>query len=139
MRGRINIILIVAVVFGLVAAWGTFQYLKQMEKTYKSSGKFVAVAIAKSRIPARSVINDQMVEFTEIPSNYVNPASLGNPGDIVGKVSRTDIYPGEQIIRNIQPQRPGRGTGHAGGARKKSNDGGRKRCLRGGRNAKARR
>ncbi len=111
MRGRINIILIVAVVFGLVAAWGTFQYLKQMEKTYKSSGKFVAVAIAKSRIPARSVINDQMVEFTEIPSNYVNPASLGNPGDIVGKVSRTDIYPGEQIIRNkiSNPNDPGEG------------------------------
>lgn len=100
MRGRINIILIVAVVFGLVASWGTYQYLKHMENTYKSSGNFVPVAVAKLRIPARSIINEQMVDFTEMPSNYVNPAALGKPGDVIGKISKTDIYPGEQIIRN---------------------------------------
>ncbi|MFZ5646642.1 MAG: Flp pilus assembly protein CpaB [Bacillota bacterium] len=100
MKGRINIILVVAVLFGLVAAWGTYQYLKHIEKTYKSSGDFVKVAVAKVKIPARQVINDQMVEFTEMPSNYVNPAVLGNPGDVLGKIAKSDIYPGEQIIKN---------------------------------------
>lgn len=100
MKGKINIILVIAVIFGLLAAWGTYQYLKHMEKTYKSSGNFVKVAVAKVKIPARQVINDQMVQFTEMPSNYVNPTALGNPGEVLGKVTRTEIYPGEQIIKN---------------------------------------
>lgn len=111
MKGKINIILVVAIIFGLVASWGTYQYLKQMEKTYKASGKFVPVAVAKVRIPARQVINDQMVTFTEMPSNYVNPAALGSPGDVLGKISKSDIYPGEQIIKNkiTNPNDPGEG------------------------------
>lgn len=100
MKGRLNIILLVAVVFGLVAAWGTYQYLKHLENTYKSSGKFVPVAVAKVKIPARQIINDQMVEFTEMPDNYVNRAAVGNAGEVVGKIARADIYPGEQIIKN---------------------------------------
>ncbi|KJR98325.1 MAG: pilus assembly protein CpaB [Peptococcaceae bacterium BRH_c4a] len=100
MRGRINIILIAAVIFGMAASWGTYQYLKNMENTYKSSGNFVPVAVAKLRIPARSIINEQMVDFTEMPSNYINPAVLGKPEDVIGKISKTDIYPGEQILRN---------------------------------------
>lgn len=100
MKGKINIILVLAVIFGLLAAWGAYQYLKHMEKTYKSSGNFVKVAVAKVKIPPRQVINEQMVEFTEMPSNYVNPTALGSPGEVLGKVSRSEIYPGEQIIKN---------------------------------------
>ncbi|MCL4440413.1 MAG: Flp pilus assembly protein CpaB [Firmicutes bacterium] len=100
MKGKVNIILIVAVIFGLLAAWGTYQYLKYLEKTYKSSGNFVNVAIAKVKIPAREVINEQMVEFTEMPSNYVNPTALGSPGEVLGKITKSEIYPGEQIIKN---------------------------------------
>jgi pilus assembly protein CpaB len=111
MRGKINLILIVAVVFGLAAAWGTYRYLKHMENTYKASGQFVPVAVAKVAIPARQVINGQMVEFKDIPSNYVNPGALGKPQEVIGKVARSDIYPGEQIIRNkiANPNDPGEG------------------------------
>lgn len=100
MKGRINLILILAVVFGLAAAYGTYQYILNLEKTYKSSENYVPVAVAKVMIPARQVITDQMVSFTEIPFNYVNPSVVGKPGDVVGRIARTDIYPGEQIIKN---------------------------------------
>lgn len=100
MKKRINLILIVAVIFGLVAAWGTYQYLRHLENTYKASGQFVPVAVAKVNIPARQVISQQMVEFTQMPSNYANPASLGKPEDVVGKIARSDIYTGEQVLKN---------------------------------------
>ncbi|HBV98143.1 MAG: pilus assembly protein CpaB [Peptococcaceae bacterium BICA1-7] len=100
MRKRINLILIAALLFGLVAAWGTYQYLRQLENTYKASGQFLPVAVARVNIPARQVISEQMVEFTQMPSNYANPASLGKPEDVVGKITRSDIYAGEQVLKN---------------------------------------
>ncbi|MFZ5642257.1 MAG: Flp pilus assembly protein CpaB [Bacillota bacterium] len=111
MRKRINLILIVAVVFGLVAAWGTYEYLQHLEKTYKASGNFVAVAVAKTRIPAKQVITDQMVVFTEMPTNYVTPSVVNKPEEIIGKIARSDIYPGEQILKSkvAGPNDPGEG------------------------------
>ncbi|MFZ5631238.1 MAG: Flp pilus assembly protein CpaB [Bacillota bacterium] len=111
MKRRINLILIVAILFGLAAAYGTYQYLKYMEKTYKSSENFAKVAVAKVRIPARQVIGEQMVEIKEIPANYAGPSVIGKKEEVVGKVARGEIYPGEQIIKDkvAAPQDPGEG------------------------------
>ncbi|MFZ5595957.1 MAG: Flp pilus assembly protein CpaB [Bacillota bacterium] len=100
MKGKINLILIIALVFGLAAAGGTYQYFKYLENTYKASGNFYPVAVAKTTIPARQVITEQMVDFTEMPSNYINQSALGKPGDVIGKMAKETIYPGEQIIKN---------------------------------------
>ncbi|MCL6610164.1 MAG: Flp pilus assembly protein CpaB [Peptococcaceae bacterium] len=99
MKGRI-MILALAVAFGLAAAYGTYQYIRHMESTYKASGDFVPVAVAKVMIPARQLITEQMVTFTQIPSNYVSPTVLGTPGEVVGKVARSDIHPGEHILKS---------------------------------------
>lgn len=111
MRKRINLILVAALLFGLVAAWGTYQYLRHMENTYRASGQFIPVAVAKVNIPARQVISRQMVEFTQMPSNYANPASLGRPEEVVGKIARSDIYTGEQVLKNniASPNDPAEG------------------------------
>lgn len=110
MKNRI-IILVLAIALGLAATYGTYRYIQHMERTYKASGNYVPVAVAKVMIPARQVITEQMITFTEIPSNYVNPAVLGKPGDIVGKITRSDIYPGEQILKSkvANPGDPGEG------------------------------
>lgn len=100
MKKRINIILVLAVVFGLVAAWGTYQYLEHMKKTYKSSAKFVTVAVAREKIPARQAITEQMVEFKDLPSNYVNPDAITEKGRVINQVSSSDIFPGEQILKS---------------------------------------
>lgn len=100
MKGKISFVLIFAIVFGLAAAWGAYQYFKKIENTYKASDNYVPVAVAKVIIPARQVINDQMVEFTEMPANYASPGVLGKPDEVIGKMTRSDIFPGEQIIKN---------------------------------------
>lgn len=100
MKGKISLVLILAIVFGLAAAWGAYQYFKKIENTYKASDNYVQVAVAKVIIPARQVITDQMVDFTEMPANYASPGVLGKPDEVIGKMSRSDIFPGEQIIKN---------------------------------------
>lgn len=94
------LLLLLAVVFGLAAAYGTYQYTLHLQKTYQASGKYVPVAVAKTMIPARQVITEQMIQLTEIPANYVNPNVLGKPADIIGKVARGDIHAGEQILKS---------------------------------------
>ncbi len=111
MKGKINIILVLAAAFGLAAAYGFYQYTAGLEKNYKSTGDYVPVAVAKTMIPARQVITEQMVTFREIPAKYVSPSALGSPGEALGKIARGDIYPGEQIIKNkiLSPNDPGDG------------------------------
>ena len=105
------LLLILAVVFGLAAVYATYQYIQHIQKTYQASGKYVSVAVAKTMIPARQVITEQMIQFTEIPANYVNPAVLGKPIDIMGKIARDDIHPGEQILKSkvVNPGDPSEG------------------------------
>ncbi len=99
MKNRI-VVLILALLCGLAASYGVYYYIQKLEATYSSSNNFVPVAIAKQTIPARQVITEQMLIFTKIPSNYVSREVLGKPGDIVGKVSRSEIYQGEQILKS---------------------------------------
>ncbi len=110
MKGRIMILLL-ALAFGLAAAYGTYQYIQSMENRYKASEKYAPVAVARVMIPARQVITDQMVGFTEMPANYVGPGVLGKPADVVGKIARSDIHPGEQILKSkiSNPGDPGDG------------------------------
>ncbi len=112
MKNRINIILILAIIFGAMAAWGTYQYLEHIKKTYKASGKFITVAVAREKIPARTGITEQLVEFKEMPSNYVNADAITEKNDVINHLSKGDIYPGEQILKNkiIAPDDPSGGV-----------------------------
>ena len=66
---RNKIILVVAIIFGLVAAFGAYKYLETAEETYRLSGNYANVATAIRMIPAKTVINDQMLQFKEMPTN----------------------------------------------------------------------
>lgn len=111
MKKRINIILVLAIIFGLAAAWGTFQYLEHMKNTYKSSAKFVTVAVAREKIPARQAITEQMIEFKDLPANYVNPDAITDKAQVVNQLSKSEIYPGEQVLKSniILPNDPSGG------------------------------
>ena len=92
-----KLILLLAIIFGGVAAFGAFQYMRTMESTYKLSGNYTQVATAKGTIPARTEIQGGMLEFIEIPVEYAMPGALLDPANAVGKLARGDIYPGEHI------------------------------------------
>lgn len=92
-----KLILLLAIIFGGVAAFGAFQYMRTMESTYKLSGNYTQVATAKETIPARTEIQGSMLEFIEIPVEYAMSGAVLDPVDAVGKLARGDIYSGEHI------------------------------------------
>lgn len=95
-----KIILILAVVVGLVAAGGIYTFLDGLKKTYEVNGDFVKVVTAKQRIPARTQVTSQMVELKDIPAKYVNERAAVDINEVNGKVVKSDILPGEQVLRD---------------------------------------
>lgn len=95
-----KIILILAVIVGLAAAGGLYVFLENMQKTYQIKGDFVKVVVASQRIPAKTQITAQMIELKDIPSNYVNERAAVDTKEVVGKVLKSEIFPGEQVLRD---------------------------------------
>ncbi|MBM7855619.1 pilus assembly protein CpaB [Desulfohalotomaculum tongense] len=97
---RNKLIFLLAIVFALVTAFSAYKYLENLKETYRTSGNFSQVAVAKQRIAAKTPINEQMLEFKEMPVEYIMPGAIVDAKDAVGKLARSDIYPGEQILSN---------------------------------------
>lgn len=93
-----KLILLLAIIFGSIAAFGAFQYMRTMEDTYQLSGNYTQVATVKETIPARATIQSSMLEFVEVPVEYVMSGAILDPADAVGKLARSEIYPGEQLM-----------------------------------------
>ena len=111
---RNKIILIMALVFGLMAAFGTFKYLDNLKETYRTSGNYAKVAVAAQRIPARTPIQEQMLKFVEMPVEYITAGAVVDAKDAVGKLARGDIYPDEQILHSKLVAREDPDAGLAG-------------------------
>jgi len=94
-----KLILLLAIVFALVAAFGTYKYLENLKQTYRESGNYTNVAVAATHIPAKTPITENMLKFIEVPADYILPGSVVDPKDALGKLARTDIFPGEQILQ----------------------------------------
>lgn len=95
-----KLILFLAIVFALVAAFGTYRYLENVKETYRRSGNYARVAVAATQIPAKTPVTEQMLKFIEMPAEYILPGSVVDAKDALGKLARSDIYPGEQILQS---------------------------------------
>ncbi len=95
-----RIILLLAIVIGLVAAGGIYLFLDQTKKTYAADGDFIKVVVARRQIPARTLITAQMVELKDVPAKYVHDRAAVNTGETVGKITRSEILAGEQVLRD---------------------------------------
>jgi pilus assembly protein CpaB len=95
-----RLILLLAIAFALMAAFGTLKYLEDLKETYKKSGNYTQVAVAATHIPAKTPINEKMLKFLEVPADYILPGSIIDPKDALGKLARSDIFPGEQILQS---------------------------------------
>ena len=95
-----KLILLLAIAFGLAAALGTYKYITNLRENYRVDGNFAQIAVAVQKIPSKTQITAQMIEFKDIPGKYVSPGAIMDTKDAVGKLAVTDIYPGEQLLQN---------------------------------------
>ena len=97
---RNKLIFILAIIFGLVAAFGVYQYLGHLKQSYRSSGNFKQVVVPTQPLGPKTLITDKMVKVKDIPVELIQPGTAIAPQDVVGKITRSELYPEEPIMLN---------------------------------------
>lgn len=95
MKGKL--VFILALLFGLMAAYLTFHYLDQMKKSMDNR-EYTRIAVAARNIAANTTITTDMVQMKDFPSEFRNNQEILEINDVVGKISLININSGEVIL-----------------------------------------
>jgi len=106
MQNRLKIALVVAVFFGLVAAYGIYNFLSHQQKetdTLRAANQEIVVA-AQDILPG-TIFNDEslkkgLTKTTPWPKTSIPAGAFSTPQQIMGKVSRVKILTNEQILES---------------------------------------
>ncbi|HXV79547.1 MAG TPA: Flp pilus assembly protein CpaB [Candidatus Binatia bacterium] len=106
MQNRLKIALVVAVFFGLIAAYGIYNFLRQQRQAAEALRQQTqSVVVAAHEIPAGTAINDEMIKkgmikAAQYPKASVPPGSFSSPEQLLGKTNRTKILANEPILES---------------------------------------
>ena len=106
MQNRLKIALVVAVFFGLIAAYGIYNFLRQQRDVAESLRTATQdVLVATKDIPAGTILTDEMtkkglIKTTQWPKNSVSAGSFTSPQQVIGKTNRTKIVANEPILES---------------------------------------
>ena len=96
---------------GIFAMFLVYSYSQEKKAEYdKLYGTTKRVVVATKQILEMSTIDDTMIEYKEVPVNFIQPGAVENPEDVVGLVAASPINEGEQIL-NTKLLAPGPTTG----------------------------
>jgi pilus assembly protein CpaB len=106
MQNRLKIALVVAVFFGLIAAYGIFNFLRQQRQAAEAlRTQTQDVVIAAKDIPAGSTIAEAMLKDGTVraikwPKASVPAGAFATPTEVIGKVNRVKIMANEPILES---------------------------------------
>jgi pilus assembly protein CpaB len=106
MQNRLKLALVVAVFFGLVAAYGIFNFLRQQRATAEAlRAETQDVVVTAKDIPAGSTLNEELLKNGTIkaikwPKSSVPAGSFSTPTQVIGKVNRVKIIANEPILES---------------------------------------
>ena len=106
MQNRLKIALVVAVFFGLVAAYGIFNFLRQQRQAAEAlRTQTQDVVIAAKDIAAGSTMSEAMLKEGTVraikwPKASVPAGAFETPAQVIGKVNRVKIVANEPILES---------------------------------------
>ena len=106
MQNRLKIALVVAVFFGLIAAYGIFNFLSQTAKEKESlRAANQDIVVAGQDIPPGTTLNDEAIKKGLIktmpwPKASVPAGAFSSTQQVVGKVNRVKIIANEPILES---------------------------------------
>jgi len=92
-------VLILALVCGLLTAVALNFYLKSVKEAAQNV-QTRKVAVALSRIPARTLVTADMVSLKNVPVDFVHQNAVNDTALVVGNTTRAEIEAGEQILHS---------------------------------------
>ena len=93
-----KLMLIFAIACGLVAAVSVYIYLGKTMAPVPATTTTVTVVAAKSAIPPRTKLTQDLIYVKEIPEEAAHPKVVRDMASIVGSITKHEILAGEQII-----------------------------------------
>jgi pilus assembly protein CpaB len=106
MQNRLKIALVVAVFFGLIAAYGIYNFLSQRQRETDSLRALNQdIVVAAQDIPAGTTLNDEalkkgIIKTTPWPRASVPAGAFSSPQQVFGKVNRVKILANEPIVES---------------------------------------
>lgn len=107
-----KLVFILALIFGLMAAYLTFSYLNQMKESMDNR-EYTRILVAARDIPAHSIITSEMVQMKAFPSEFRNNQEILDINQVLGKITLTDIRQDEVILEHRLIKRSDRKQGLA--------------------------
>ncbi len=101
MPNRLKIAILAAVFFGLIAAYGVYNFLRQQREAAEAlKTETQNVVVATKDMPAGTIIAKDMVNVTPWPKVSLPARSFSNPEQVIGKVSKVRTVAGEPILES---------------------------------------
>jgi len=95
------LMIVVAIMLGLVAAYGVAVYVKGLKSKVQDEQKLVKVLVAQENISAgvafRDITKKDMASFKGIPNKYRVYGAITSPDHIDGQVLAVSVNKGEQL------------------------------------------
>ena len=93
-------LLLIAAALGLLAAVLTYTYIRSMETDSVQQVKEVGVVVAMADIPSGTTVSANMVRLAQIAQTALHPEAAITTSEVIGRITKTPIVQGEQILRN---------------------------------------
>lgn len=91
----------ISIGMGVFAMFLIYSYSQEKKAEYdKRYGTSKRVLIASKDILEMSTIDETMIEYQEVPVDFIQPGALTEPELAINKVASTPIKKGEQILNN---------------------------------------
>ena len=106
MQNRLKIALVVAVFFGLIAAYGIYNFLSQQQREADSlRAANQDIVVAAQDIPAGTTLNDEALKKGVIktipwPKASIPAGAFSSPQQVFGKVNRVKILANEPVLES---------------------------------------
>lgn len=106
MQNRLKIALVVAVFFGLIAAYGIYNFLSYQQKeadVLRAANQ--EIVVAAQDIPPGTTLNDEaikkgVIKTTPWPKASIPAGAFSSPQQVVGKVNRVKILANEPLLES---------------------------------------
>jgi pilus assembly protein CpaB len=106
MQNRLKIALVVAVFFGLIAAYGIYNFLSSQQREADSlRAANQEIVVAAQDIPPGTTLNDEaikkgVIKTTPWPKSSIPAGAFSSPQQVIGKVNRVKILANEPILES---------------------------------------
>src|SRR5438093_13199846 len=99
MQNRLRLAIVVAVSFGLIAAYGIYNFLRQQRQALEAFRQTMQnVVVAATEMPAGTTVTVEMVKTIPYLKTSVPPGSFSSPEQVSGKVLKMAAITGEPLL-----------------------------------------